>query len=54
MKKEQLDELEKYKAEAWEMDRLKYKDSAYREKLFLYTCKYGAKNISRMRDNVWL
>lgn len=54
MKKEQFDELEKYKAEKWDWNELKYKDIAYREKVFLYICKYGTKNISKFRDKIWL
>ena len=54
MKKEQWDELEKYKASSWGWSDLKYKDIAYREKVFLYVCKYGTKNISKIREKIWL
>lgn len=54
MTKEQLDELEQYKIEQWKMKELKYQNSWYREKLFLYVCKYGVKNISKMKNKIWL
>lgn len=54
MDKEQFNELEKYKAEQWRIKDLKYHDSSFREKLFLYVCRYGAQNISKMKEKVWL
>jgi len=54
MKPEQLKELDKYKYEHWDYKNLKYKEIAYREKVFLYVCKYGAKNISRMKNKIWI
>ncbi len=54
MTREELNELEKYKAESWNWSNLKYKNIAYREKVFLYICKYGTKNISKFRDKIWI
>ncbi|MEI7475742.1 MAG: radical SAM protein [bacterium] len=54
MSDEEYKELEKYKKESWNMQGLKYFDTSYREKVFLYVCKYGTKNISRMKDKIWL
>lgn len=52
--KEQQEELEKYKVEQWRLKELKYQNSWFREKLFLYVCRYGVQNISKMKDKIWL
>jgi len=54
MKNQDFEELENYKTEYWELPKLKYRDSSYREKVFLYVCRYGTRNISKMRDKIWL
>lgn len=51
---EETSELNRYKSECWGLDKKKYFGSSYREKLFLYVCKYGVKNISKMRDKIWI
>lgn len=54
MSDEEFKELEKYKVEQWRMNDLKCRNSWFREKLFLYVCKYGTQNISKMKDEIWL
>jgi len=54
MNDEELKELEKYKVEQWRMNELKCRGSWFREKLFLYACKYGTQNITKMKDEIWL
>lgn len=54
MNNEEYKDLEKYKTEQWRMNDLKYRNSWFREKLFLYVCKYGTQNISKMKEKVWL
>lgn len=52
--REQKQELEAYKAEAWGARTRKFKDSSFREKLFLYVCKYGVEGVSKMNQDIWL
>lgn len=47
-------ELENYKATKWRMKELKYRESSFREKLFLYVCKYGVAQISKMHQSIWM
>ncbi len=47
-------ELESYKVAKWRMKELKYRESSFREKLFLYVCRYGVEQLSKLRDSVWL
>jgi radical SAM superfamily enzyme YgiQ (UPF0313 family) len=54
MSQEQYQELEVYKREQWRINELKYQSSWYREKLFLYVCKYGTEQISQMKEQIWL
>jgi len=54
MSDEEFKELEKYKVEQWRMNELKCRNSWFREKLFLYVCKYGTQNITKMKDEIWL
>ena len=54
MDAKQLKELDAYKKEYWELPKIKYLNSWSREKVFLYVCKYGTKNISRMKNKIWL
>lgn len=54
MSPEEFAELELYKAEQWRLKELKFQNSWFREKLFLYVCKYGTQTISKMKDEIWL
>lgn len=52
--KGEKEELDHYKAEAWGMNSRKYRQSSFREKLFLYVCRYGVDGVSRLNQDVWL
>ena len=52
--KAEKEELERYKAEAWGMNARKYRQSSFREKLFLYVCRFGVEGVSRLNQEVWL
>ena len=54
MSPEQRKELDTYKADKWRLSEMKYRDSSFREKLFLYVCKYGVKRVSELNETIWL
>jgi len=54
MTKEHKEELAAYKNEEWRLTDKKYRGSAFREKLFLYVCKFGVGRVSEMNKTVWL
>jgi radical SAM superfamily enzyme YgiQ (UPF0313 family) len=47
-------ELQTHKIEQWRLKKLQYRESSFREKLFLYVCKYGIEEVSKMHERVWL
>lgn len=54
MTKEQKKELDAYKCEEWRLADMKCRGSSFREKLFLYVCKFGVRHVSEMNKTVWL
>jgi radical SAM superfamily enzyme YgiQ (UPF0313 family) len=54
MTAEQRQELEVYKTANWRLPAMQYRKSSFREKLFLYVCRYGSEQISAMNQTMWL
>lgn len=54
MTKAQKEELDAYKNEEWRLADMKYRGSSFREKLFLYVCKFGVGRVSEMNKTIWL
>lgn len=54
MTKQQKQELDSYKSESWRLAEMKCRGSSFREKLFLYVCKYGTERVSEMNRDFWL
>jgi radical SAM superfamily enzyme YgiQ (UPF0313 family) len=54
MTKAQKEELDAYKREQWRLDDMKCRGSSFREKLFLYVCKFGVERVSEMNKTFWL
>ncbi len=54
MTKEEKKELERYKHEQWRLAEMQCRGSAFREKLFLYVCRFGVERVSAMNETVWL
>jgi anaerobic magnesium-protoporphyrin IX monomethyl ester cyclase len=50
----QKKELEAYKIARWRMGDLQFMESSFRERLFLYICRFGVEKISKMRETMWL
>jgi anaerobic magnesium-protoporphyrin IX monomethyl ester cyclase len=51
---EEKKELDSYKAINWNLSDMKYLKSSFREKLFLYVCRYGVRQVSEMNKDIWL
>lgn len=51
---EQKKELEAYKAQAWGVAEKRFRNSSFREKLFLYVCRFGVAKVSAMNREIWL
>jgi len=54
MNSTQKKELEAYKIAKWRLREIQYRDSSFREKLFLYVCKFGVKKISELHETIGL
>lgn len=54
MTKEQREELTAYKKQQWHLADMKFGGSSFREKLFLYVCRFGVKRVSEMNRTIWL
>ncbi len=54
MTKAEQEELVRYKHEQWRLADMRFRESAMREKLFLYVCKFGVERVSAMNRTVWL
>lgn len=54
MSAEQKKTLETYKKAQWGLHDMAFVDSGFREKLFLYVCRFGVARISEMNARIWL
>lgn len=46
--------LNAYKTDVWGGEARKFRGSCFREKLFLYVCRFGVEGVSRMNKEMWL
>lgn len=51
---EERKQLDAYKADQWRLSDMKYRNSSFREKLFLYVCRHGIESVSEMNREIWL
>jgi len=51
---EQKKELNDYKQAQWRLKEMRCLHSSFREKLFLYVCKFDVERISQMNQEIWL
>ncbi|MEN6318666.1 MAG: radical SAM protein [Syntrophaceae bacterium] len=52
--KDQKEELKAYQHAQWRLAEMRYSGSGFREKLFLYVCKFGVAHVSEMNREIWL
>lgn len=54
MTSQQKGELEEYKQQQWRLRDVRFRGSSFREKLFLYVCRFGVDRVSEMNEGTWL
>lgn len=54
MNSEERKVLDDYKAGQWRLKDMRHRQSSFREKLFLYLCRYSVQRVSAMNREIWL